>query len=95
MSNNLKKCELCKDNATSLCFQCYMYLCDSCFKFIHDKPANNQHKKEKIDYFVPIDIKCPRHPKDRMNLYCVDDKRKYNIILYFKIYRIMLFNMLF
>jgi len=43
---------------------------------IHDKPANNQHKKEKIDYFVPIDIKCPKHPKDRMNLYCVDDKRK-------------------
>ena len=49
MSTNFKKCELCKDNATSLCFQCYMYLCDSCFKFIHDKPANNQHKKEKID----------------------------------------------
>ena len=74
MSTNFKKCELCKDNATSLCFQCYMYLCDSCFKFIHDKPVNNQHKKEKIDYFVPIDIKCPKHSKDRMNLYCVDDK---------------------
>ena len=93
MSTNFKKCELCKDNATSLCFQCYMYLCDSCFTFIHDKPANNQHIKEKIDYFVPIEIKCPKHPKDRMNLYCVDDKHK--LILYFIIYRIMLFNMLF
>ena len=53
-----------------------MYLCDSCFKYIHDKPANNHHIKEKIDYFVSIDIKCPKHPNDRLNLFCVDDKGK-------------------
>ena len=76
MSTNFKKCELCENNATSLCFQCYMYLCDSCYKFIHDKPAKSQHKKEKIDYFVPIDIKCPKHPKDRMNLFCINEKGK-------------------
>ena len=28
-----KKCELCKDIATNICFDCSFYLCDSCFKF--------------------------------------------------------------
>ena len=74
MSTNFKKCELCKDNATSLCFQCYMYLCDSCFKFIHDKPVNNQHKKEKIDYYVPIETKCPEHQNVPLNLFCLEEK---------------------
>ncbi len=82
MSINFKKCEVCKDNATSLCFQCYIYLFDSCFKFIHDKPAGNHHKKEKIHYFVPIDIKCPKHPKERMNyiVLMIKVNKYYNII---------------
>ena len=76
MSSDFKICELCETNATSLCFQCNMYLCDSCYKFIHDKPSKNQHKKENIDYFAPIDIKCPNHPNDRINLFCIDEKSK-------------------
>ena len=76
MKANFKKCEICEEEAKNLCFQCNMYLCEACFKFIHDKKSKSQHKKEKIDYFVSFDIKCPTHPEDRINLFCVDDKGK-------------------
>ena len=72
--NNL--CEICGEAANNLCLKCVMYLCDSCFKFIHDKNKNKNHKKEKIDYFVPIPLKCTFHPKDRINLFCSDEKGK-------------------
>jgi len=72
--NKIKKCEICNVDATNLCFQCYSYFCESCYKFIHDKNYNANHKKEKIDYFVPIDIKCHNHPKNIINLYCVEEK---------------------
>ena len=72
----IKKCEICNNDATSICFQCFCYFCDSCFKFIHDKDYNLGHKKEKIDYFVPIDIKCRNHPKNIINMFCLDEKGK-------------------
>ena len=71
-----KVCDICGEIPTCLCFQCIMYLCDSCFKFIHDKKKNSFHKKEKIDYFAPIDLKCPKHSKDRINLFCIDENDK-------------------
>ena len=75
---NFKKCEICESDAQCLCYKCKMYLCDNCYKFIHQKKKNiNEHKKEKIDFFVPIEIKCQEHPQDRINLFCVDDKGKY------------------
>ena len=95
---NFKSCDICGIDATSLCFECEMYFCDSCFKLLHEKQKNNLHKKEKIDYFVPIDIKCPKHPKCLQNLFCIDDKGNY-IIYFFYIYpliffyRIMLLNL--
>ena len=73
---NNKQCDICGEIAKSLCFKCTMYLCDSCFKFIHDKTINRDHKKEIIDYFSPIELKCPDHPKDRINLFCIDEKGK-------------------
>ena len=76
IQNNIRKCDICGEQASCLCFQCIMYFCDSCFKMIHDKQINKDHKKEKIDYFVPIDIKCPEHPKIPINLFCLDDKGK-------------------
>ena len=83
--SNIKCCEMYRDTATCICYQCFMYFCDSCYKIIHDKKQNNQHKKEKIDYFVPIDTKCPLHPKDRINLFCLDEKgMKYINFLIFK-----------
>ena len=71
---NFKKCEICKDDATSLCLECISYYCDECYKYIHNKKENANHKKEIIDYFVPIDTKCPDHPKMIINLFCIDEK---------------------
>jgi len=85
--NNFKKCEICGETATSLCLNCFSNLCDSCFKFIHDKKQNSQHKKEKIDYFIPYDTKCTYHPKVIVNLFCIDEKG--NKIYY--LYKLFLF----
>ena len=50
------------------------YYCDNCFKISHNNEKRKSHKKEKIDYYVPIDIKCPEHGLVPMNLFCLDDK---------------------
>ena len=76
IQNKVKKCEICQAEATSIWYKCFSYFCESCFKFVHDKQPNRDHKKEKIDYFVPIDIKCPEHTKNIINLFCVDEKGK-------------------
>ena len=72
----IKLCEICEAPATSLCLNWTSYFCESSFKFVHEKKANIKHKKENIDLFVPIDTKCPDHPKTPMNLFCVDEKGK-------------------
>ena len=77
---NQKKCELCKENATNICFICSFYLCDSCFKFLHEKKENLGHKKGNIDPFISLDIKCPEHSKVPMNLFCIDEISKKLII---------------
>ena len=53
-----------------------IYLCDSCFKFLHEKKENIGHKKEKIAPFISLDIKCREHPNVPMNLFCIDKKSK-------------------
>ena len=70
----IKECDICGANTTCLCYQCKQYYCDSCFKMIHDKPKNSQHKKESIDPYVPLDLKCPEHPESPLNLFCLDEK---------------------
>ena len=73
--NNFKYCEICKSQAKYLCLECLNnYYCESCYKFIHDKGDNNSHKKETIDYFVPIDIKCLTHLKNNLDLFCCEQK---------------------
>ena len=51
MENKLaiKKCDYCKGDASSLCFKCMYYFCDSCFKLAHSKEETKFHKKEKVD----------------------------------------------
>ena len=71
-----KKCNLCQEIATNICFDCSFYLCDSCFQFLHEKKANKDHKKEIIDPLISLDIKCPEHPKIPMNLFCMKEKSK-------------------
>ena len=86
--NFIKKCDICKEDATSLCFNCNQYFCESCYKFIHSKKINSQHKKENIDLYVPIDLRCEKHPNIPLNLFCFNEKGKINI---FHFYRTLLF----
>ena len=74
--NNYKLCEICETEATSFCLKCQSYFCDDCFKYVHDKKKSLSHKKEKIDYFVPMDMKCPEHEAVIINLFCIDEKGK-------------------
>ena len=71
---NFKKCDVCKNEPTSLCFKCMNYYCDSCFKIAHTKDEFKAHKKENIDYFISIDVRCPEHKLNPMNLFCLDEK---------------------
>ena len=75
-NKNKKLCEVCEDEATCICYKCFIYLCDSCYKIVHIRKKDEQHKKEKIDFLLPIDTKCPAHPKVINNLFCLDDKGK-------------------
>ena len=72
---NYKQCDMCKDiEATSLCLQCFSYYCDECYKPVHNRQRNKEHKKEAIDYNVPIDTHRPKHSGNNMNLFCIDEK---------------------
>ena len=82
---NYKTCDICKVNeATSLCQTCFCYYCDVCYKPVHSMKENQDHKKEPIDYNVPIDTRCPDHDTIPINLFCIDEKGKINsnIIIY-------------
>ena len=94
---NFKYCEICKSEARSLCLECLNYYCEDCYKLVHDKKANSNHKKEEIDYYIPIDTKCSDHPKVPINLFCIDEKGKLIIIIkyiFLFYFRIMLFILL-
>ena len=72
---NFKYCDMCKkQEASGLCPQCFSYYCDGCFKQVHDKNNGDEHKKEKIDPYVPIDTRCPDHQGNNINLFCVEEK---------------------
>ena len=86
---NQKKCEICESEATCLCITCQNYFCDSCFKLIHDKEKNSKHQQEQIDPYVPINLKCSIHSKNPLNLFCLEEKGKYNYI-----YNIYMFNII-
>ena len=74
---NYKQCDICKVyEATSLCPQCFSNYCDACFKHVHGMKENKGHKKEVIDYNVPIDTRCPDHDMVPTNLFCIDEKGK-------------------
>jgi len=81
-SNKIKECDICKEPATTICYKCNSYFCGNCFKYVHNKPVNREYKKENIDPFIPIDIKCKIH-NFPINLFCIDDK---GIFIFFLIY---------
>ena len=75
-NNLIKKCDMCKEDAIFICFNCKLYFCEACYKINHNKPVNSQHKKENIDLYVPIELKCPEHPDILLNLFCLNEKGK-------------------
>ena len=86
---NYKTCDICRDaEATSLCPSCFCYYCDDCHKTVHIRQKNKDHKKEPIDYNVPIDTYCPDHDTIPINLFCLDKKGK--IYSYIIIYSTLL-----
>jgi len=78
--NKCKYCGICDLDATCLCFDCYNYYCDSCFKFVHEKRKLN-HKKDKIDPYLPIDFKCPKHQRGLLDLFCIEEKGKIFLLI--------------
>ena len=76
-SIKINECEFCNSKATCLCINCNNYFCENCYKIIHDLKKNISHKKENIVPFIPIELKCPNHPQDRMNMFCLNDKGKH------------------
>ncbi len=79
-SKNFKECEICDKKATALCYKCSSYFCEDCYKYIHNNKKRNNHQKEKVNLFIPIDTKCPEHDTSPMNLFCVDENG--NSIIY-------------
>jgi len=76
MESILKKCEFCSLDAKCICFECMSYFCDNCFKICHNNEIKKSHKKDKFDYFVPIDIKCQEHKLHPNDLFCINEKGK-------------------
>ena len=68
------KCDICGEDAENLCLNCNKYYCKPCFEFVHQKSKNKNHKKEIIDFNVPILTKCSIHPDDPFNLFCANEK---------------------
>ena len=87
-----KKCEICELEATCLCFKCNFYLCDKCYKIVHDLKKSQGHKKELIDPLIYYDLKCPLHNTQQNTLFCLDDKSKIIIYNFLKVYAV--FNVL-
>ena len=72
---NYKQYLICKAvEAITLCPQCFCYYCDICYKPVHSMKENKEHKKEAIDFNVPIDTRCPDHNMVPINLFCIDEK---------------------
>ena len=71
----IKSCDFCGVNASSICFKCNNYFCDNCFKIIHDLKKSEVHKKEELDFFIPIELKCHKHFPNLNNLFCLNEKK--------------------
>ncbi len=77
-TKKIKECDICKNSATILCFDCLLYYCDEDSNFHHQKESNKNHKIEKIDEFVPIEFKCPEHSDHPLSLFCLEEKGNNN-----------------
>ena len=73
--SKIKHCGICETDAMCLCFDCYNYFCESCFKFVHEKgKGKSNHIKEKIDPYLPFNFRCPEHQRGLLDLFCIEEK---------------------
>jgi len=79
--SQIKECNFCGSDSKCLCFDCLLYFCDNCYKLIHDMKKNMTHKKENIDPYISINLKCSEHPKFPVTLFCLEEKSN-NIYFY-------------
>ena len=75
---------MCDSDATCLCFTCLYYYFEKCFQIIHNLKKNITHKKELIDLYVSFDLKCPAHPNNAIELFCLEDKELCCLRCFFK-----------
>lgn len=74
MSGREKKlCEQCDEEATLFCPDCYKFYCPECSESIHKKESKKGHKIEAIPKGVTVHTMCPRHNKNPLELFCVDE----------------------
>ncbi|XP_077297129.1 RING finger protein 17-like isoform X2 [Arctopsyche grandis] len=65
-------CFECKKQTFSMCPQCNLNLCDTCFKKKHDFSSTKNHLKVElkcVEYFLKS-TKCQQHPDKDVDLYC-------------------------
>ena len=74
-SKRIKTCEICREEANIICFNCTNYYCDSCSKFIHEKKINQNHIKDKINIFQLLNIICETHQK-KLEYFCIEENSK-------------------
>ena len=80
----IKKCDYCRSDASDVCFKCNDFFCNNCYKIIHELRKDSEHKKIEINPYLSIDLFCPMHPKNPLELFCLDDKGNfyYNNFIY-------------
>ena len=91
--SKIKHCGICETDATCLCFDCYNYFCESCFKFVHEKgKGKSNHIKEKIDPYLPFNFRCPEHKRRLLDLFFIEEKEeldKFNLFVFSLLLKIL------
>ena len=59
-NKNKKICEVCKDEATCICYKCFLYFCDSCYKIAHNRQKDKESQKRKNRFFCTNRYKMSR-----------------------------------
>jgi hypothetical protein len=68
--------EICEEDAGMFfCQQCDSIFCEKCFDVSHRSEKKKTHEKKEMDENF-VSQKCPKHEKEKLNLFCVKDEVK-------------------
>jgi hypothetical protein len=70
---HLETCE--EDEGKFVCQQCDSIFCEKCFDVSHRSEKNKTHEKKEMDEIF-VSQKCPKHEKEKLDLFCVKDEVK-------------------